>query len=164
MIAIFLFYKFANGKQAWLGLSKEFKHCNVITYDGEHWINFDMDRQGIHSKVLDVPNGNALLRGLKIIKLLTAMICVNVGERKKINWKPLWVKSCNELDRYLTGVDIGFTFNPMHLHRKLIKYSGRRNYEILYAWRRKDGDIWRRRRRSTRKCRLDEPANQAEPS
>jgi len=143
MIAIYLFYDIASGKQAWMGFSKEFRHCNVITYDGEHWINFDMDRLGIHSKVLDVPSGRALIRGLKVIKPLTAMVCVDIGERKGINWKPWWVRSCNELDRYLTGVDVGFTFNPMHLYRKLLGYNGRRNYEILYAWRRQDGIIRR---------------------
>lgn len=144
MIAIYLFYNIASGKQAWLGFSKEFCHCNVITYDGEHWINFDMDRKGIHSKVLQVTSGNALLRGLKIIKSLTAMVCADIQERKSVSWKPFWVRSCNELDRYLTGIDVGFTFNPVNFYQKLLGLNGRRNYEILYAWRRKYGDIRRR--------------------
>lgn len=141
MIAYFLFYNIATGKQAWLGFSNEYRHCNVITYDGFHWINFELDRKGIKTRVLDVNNGWALIRGLKTIKALSAMIVVEIGERKKIRWKPWWVRSCNELDRYLTGVDVGFTFNPRHLLSKLLRYNGSRNYEILYAWRRKGWDF-----------------------
>ncbi len=141
MIAYFLFYNEANGPQAWMGFSKEFSHCNIITFDGAHWVNFEMDKFGIHSRVLDVSSARGLIRGLKTIKGLTAMVCVEVGEPKAIRWKPWWVRSCNELGRYLSSVDVGFTFNPRHLYHKLLKYNGRRNYEILYAWRRSDGTI-----------------------
>lgn len=144
MIAIFLFFDIANGKQAWMGFSKEFRHCNVITYDGAYWINFDFDRYGIQSRVLDVSRGWGLIRGLKIIKSLTGLVCVDIKQRKSISWKPYWVRSCNELDRYLTGVDVGFTFNPRHLYSKLLRYDNKRNYEILYAWRRQDGILRRR--------------------
>lgn len=140
MIAYFLFFNVATGKQAWMGFSQEFCHCNVIVYDGSHWINYDFDKYGIHGRVLDVPSGWQLIRGLKIIKSLSAMVCVEISQRKAISWKPWWVRSCNELDRYLTGVDVGFTFNPRHLYSKLLRYGGRRNYEILYAWRRKGWD------------------------
>lgn len=144
MIALFLFYNFSSGIQANLAFSKEFRHCNIITYDGEYWINVEFDSTGILTKVLDVPKGKALIRGLKTIQSLTAMIVVDIGERKKVAWKPLWGRTCNELDRYVSGVDVGLTFNPRHLHSKLLRYNGKRNYEILYAWRRQDGIIRRR--------------------
>ncbi len=136
MIAIFLFYNMSSGKQARLAFSKDFKHCNIITFDGEYWINYELDSYGIHTKVLETKDGVALLRGLKIIKPLLSTITVWINDPVKINWKPLWVKSCNEFDRYVSGVDIGFTWNPRHLYSKLIKYDKKRNFEILQLWRR----------------------------
>lgn len=164
MIAYFLFYDYSTGKQAKLAFSKEFRHCNIITYDGEAWVNVEFDSTGLLTKVLDVPSGNALIRGLKSIKMLTAMIVVDIGERKKVLWKPLWGRSCNELDRYVSGVDIGLTFNPIHLYRKLLRYDGKRNYEILYAWRRHDGTIRRRRRPEPTHERPDGTTDQGESS
>ena len=136
MIAFFLFYNFSSGVQARLAFSKEFRHCNIITYDGDHWVNTEFDSSGIIIRVLDVPRGRALIRGLKTIQSLMAMVIVDISDRKKVAWKPWWVRSCNELDRYLSGVDIGFTFNPRHLYNKLLRYNGKRNYQILHAWRR----------------------------
>jgi hypothetical protein len=143
MLAFFLFYNIATGKQARLAFSKDFRHCNIVTFDGAHWINIELDSTGLLTRVLDVNNGNALIRGLKHIKALTAMVVVDVEVRNKTMWKPFWVRSCNELDRYVAGVDVGFTFNPRHLYSKLLKYHGRRNYQIIYAWRRDDGIIRR---------------------
>lgn len=146
MIAYFLFYNYSTGVQANLAFSKEFRHCNVITFDGENWVNVEFDATGILTRVLDVNDGWSLIRGLKTIKVLTAMVVVDINERKKVAWKPFWVRSCNELDRYVAGIDLGFTFNPRHLYSKLLRYNGKRNYEILYAWRRQDGVLRRRQR------------------
>lgn len=144
MIAVFLFYNISGGVQSGLAFSHEFKHCNIITYDGEYWINIEMDSTGILTRVLDVPNGNALIRGLKTVKPLTAMVVTFVEKRHRVRWKPWWVRSCNEVDRYISGVNVGFTFNPYHLYQKLIRYNSKNNYEILYAWRRSNGILRRR--------------------
>lgn len=148
MIAIFLFFNIATGKQAWMALSNEFRHCNVITYDGEAWINFDFDREGIKSRVLDVKDSARFVRHLKRLKHVSAMVIVDIKKRKEVSWKLWWVRTCNELDRYLTGVDVGITVNPSHLYHKLLRYDGLRNYHVLHAWRRKDGFLWRGRQQS----------------
>lgn len=135
MICIFCFYNVSSGVQAKLAFSKEFKHCNVITFDGEVWLVHEFDMKGIHARKVHTLSANALLRGMKHIESLIAMISVKVGERASITWKPYIVRSCNELDRYIAGVDIGFTFNPKHLYNKLLCKEGT-NYEILYHWRR----------------------------
>ncbi len=136
MIAIFLFYNISNGVQAKLAFSKTFRHCNIITFDGSHWINYELDSFGVHTRVLHVKDGVALIRGLKIIKQLVAMVTVWIVNRARFDWKPWWVRSCNEYNRYVGAVDIGFTFNPRHLFSKLLKYDKKRNYEILQLWRR----------------------------
>lgn len=143
MIAIFLFYNISNGVQARLAFSKTLRHCNIITFDGAHWVNYEMDSFGVHTRVLEVKDAAPLLRGLKHIKELTAMVTVEVFDRARHPWFPWWVRSCNEFNRYIGAVDIGFTFNPRHLYSKLLKYNGRRNYEILQHWRRSNG-IFRR--------------------
>ncbi len=136
MIAIFLFYNYSNGIQAKLAFSKTFKHCNIITYDGEFWVTYELDQHGVHTRVLDAKDGVALLRGVRIIKQLISTITVYIDNPTRFNWKPWWVRSCNEFNRYIASVDIGFTFNPRHLYSKLLKYDKKRNYEILQHWRR----------------------------
>ncbi len=135
MICVFCFYNVSTGIQSKLAFSKVFKHCNIITYDGSIWLATEFDLTGIHMQKVKCFSGASLLRGLKHIESLTAMIVVSVGERASICWKPYLVRSCNELDRYISGVDTGFTFNPKHLYNKLLKRDGA-NYEILYHWRR----------------------------
>lgn len=135
MIHYFCFYNVSSGIQARLAFSKSFKHCNIITFDGDSWIVTEFDLTGIHMRKIDVLNGSSLIRGLKHIDSLIGLIVVDVAEKARIKWKPYLVRSCNELDRYIAGVDIGFTFNPKHLYNKLIKHD-KSNYEILHHWRR----------------------------
>lgn len=135
MICIFCFYNVSSGIQAKLAFSEVFKHTNIITFDGEVWIATEFDLYGIHNQRVKAHSGPSLLRGLKYIESLTAMVAVNVNERAQHHWKPYLVRSCNELDRYISGVNIGFTFNPKHLYNKLLRNNGT-NYEILYHWRR----------------------------
>lgn len=136
MIAIFLFYSIANGKQSRMAFSKEFRHCNIITFDGAHWVQHDLDSYGIHTRVLKITNSPALLRALRSMKFLTAMIIVSIDKRARTVWKPFWVRSCNEFNRQTSGIDVGLTLNPSHLYRNLLKYDKRRNYEVLGQWRR----------------------------
>lgn len=135
MICIFCFYNVSSGIQAKLAFSPVFKHCNIITFDGETWIASEFDLQGIHMRRIKAHSGASLIRGLKHIESLIAMVVVDVQEKASITWKPYVTRSCNELDRYVSGVDVGFTFNPKHLYNKLLKHHGNR-YEVLYHWRR----------------------------
>ena len=143
MIGIILFYECSFGKQARLSFSDRYRHCNVITFDGDVWLNVDMDSSGIHTRRLSVPSSNSLLRHLKLIPIVTDIIVVEISTPKIYQWSPWWVRSCNELVRYLTNIDIGFTFNPRHLYKKVLKYDGKSNYKIIDAWRRPDGNIRR---------------------
>lgn len=135
MICFFCFYNVSSGVQARLAFSKTFKHCNIVTYDGQTWIATEFDLTGIHMRRINAHSGSSLIRGIKYIDSLTALVVVDVHEKASIIWKPYIVRSCNELDRYISGVDIGFTFNPKHLYNKLLKHHGNR-YEVLYHWRR----------------------------
>lgn len=135
MICIFCFYNISSGVQAHLAFSNVFKHCNIITFDGENWIATEFDLTGIHMRPIGATSGAGLIRGLKYIDSLIGMIVVDVDIKASITWKPYLVRSCNELDRYISGVDTGFTFNPKHLYNKLLKHQGS-NYDLLYHWRR----------------------------
>lgn len=99
-----------------------------------------MDKYGIHTRVLKVNDGGKLIKNLKVIKELTAMIAVDIENRAEYPWLPLWVRSCNELCRYVSGVGLGFCFNPVIFYKKLLRYGDSRNYEILAHWRRKDDE------------------------
>lgn len=82
---------------------------------------------------------NSLIKNLHIIPECISVISVNVYERCKVKWKPFLIRSCNEVCRYVSGVDIGLTLNPRHFYNKLLKYNHKRNYEILSEWRRDHG-------------------------
>ncbi len=135
MICTFCFYNISSGVQAKLAFSKEFKHCNIITFDGSSWLLTDFDTYGIHTRSVKVLSSSSLMRGLKYIDSLIAIVSVQVKSKAVFGWKPYLVRSCNELDRYISGVDTGFTFNPKHLYNKLLRNDGT-NYEVLYQWRR----------------------------
>ena len=138
MIAVIVFYSMASGKQAALAFSNEFKHCNIITFDGSDWLMLDFDRTGFVMRRIKATSANALLRGMRGLSYVSAIITLTIENPVKIKWKPWLIRSCNEFCRYTAGVDIGITFNPRHLYSKLLKYNGR-NYQVLTAWRRKDG-------------------------
>jgi len=159
LVAIFIFYKIATGVQAGLAFSDEFKHCNTITYDGSDWIMLDFDRTGILTRKIKCNDPNGLIRNLRVIKDVTAVITVIIKKRHKTKWKPFIVRSCNEICRYTAGINIGFTFNPVHLYKKLLKYRHTRNYEVLDAWRRKHG-IFRGRQRQRRWSESGRPVSQ----
>ena len=135
MICIFCFYNVSSGVQARLAFSKTFKHCNVVTFDGKYWVAHEFDSMGFQTRNVQAHSATSLIRGLKHINSLVALVAVEVYKRPQITWKPFLVRSCNEIDRYITGVNTGFTFNPKNLYNKLLKYAGT-DYEILYHWRR----------------------------
>ncbi len=125
----------SNGPQSILSFSKEFRHTNIITYDGEIYLAFEFDDFGVHTRNIHTASIKQLIRGLKSIPSLIAIVAVSVEDKQKHSWKPFLVRSCNEIDRYISGVDIGFTFNPKHLYNKLLKSDGI-NHDVLYKWRR----------------------------
>ena len=139
LIAIFIFYSIASGAQACLSFSRDLKHCNVVTFDGVDWIVLDFDRSGLITKRCKVSSGSRFVELLKINQDVSAVISVQVNARTSFTWSPWWVRSCNEVCRYASGVDIGWTFNPTSLYNKLLKYDKKRNFEVLSAWRRQHG-------------------------
>lgn len=139
LISVFIFYNTASGIQSKLSFSKEFQHCNVIVYDGEHWVMIDFDRSGIITRVIKCIDAQRLIRSLRVIPEVTAIISVNIKERHKSSWFPWWGRTCNEVCRYTSGIDVDFTFNPIQFYSRLLKYRHKRNFEVLSHWRRKHG-------------------------
>lgn len=137
-ISIFIFYNVSNGPQSFLSLSKKFKHCNVINFDGKNCILIEYDLAGFRIEVLKFRDLTKIIEGLKRIKKVEAILSASISERKKVPWWPLWGRTCNEMCRYGTGIDIGKTFNPIHLYKKLLKYDKVKNYTILSQWMRDD--------------------------
>lgn len=148
MIAIFLFYNQSEGKQHWMSFSKTYRHTNAIINNNGLWVYFDMDLQGIKYHILN-PQPKSMARLIRLLKTnckksLTALVAVEVKdeERPRISWKPWWIRSCNEFNRYLTGVDVGLSLNPRHLYKKLLRFDQKMNYRILNEWSRENGKRW----------------------
>lgn len=138
-IAVFIFYSISGGVQSSLSFSKEFKHCSSVTFDGRDWIALEFDRTGFMMRRVKCRDGAKFINRLSMNPDISATIAVQVNGKVSIAWKLYLVRSCNEIARYAAGVDIGLTFNPVHLYKKLLKYDRKRNYEIISSWRRSDG-------------------------
>lgn len=136
LLAIVIFYNKSEGPSSRLAFSDEFRHCNVITYDGRDWVMVEYLPSGIITRVIHCESGVRLVNRLQLIPEATAIMALSINPRAKVRWFPWWVRSCNEVCRYVSGVDTGFTFNPVSLYRKLIKYDGKRNFQVLSHWRR----------------------------
>lgn len=139
-LAIFLFYNKATGKQAFLSFNETIKHVNVIVYDGTQPVLIDMDKTGIKTRVLRITDVNKILSNIKRIPILTSIIVAYIDKRAASAWRPWWVRSCNEIARHATGINVGFTFNPIHLYNKLLQCDGT-DYDILTHWRRDNGHV-----------------------
>lgn len=138
MIAFYMFYNHGEGKLNRLSFSKEFRHCNVITFDGSTWNQFTWSPNGIFVRRLSVINMDRLFSAIRCIPSLTACVVVEINTPCVFKNSPFGVNSCNELSRYMTAIDVGMTFNPKHLYKKLLKYGKIRNYTILMEWRREN--------------------------
>lgn len=103
----------------------------------------DFDQYGFVLRTVKVTQASDFIRNLKRNETISAIITVEVGERKRNPWRLYLVRTCNEFARYVTGIAIGLTFNPVHFYNKLLRYDNKRNYRILSQWRRKDGAIRR---------------------
>jgi hypothetical protein len=136
LIAIVVFYNKSQGPSQRLAFSTEFRHCNCITFDGDDWIMTEFLPSGLLTRRIGCPDGARLVDRLRIIPEATAIVSLSIDPRARVKWFPWWARSCNEVVRYMTGVDTGFTFNPVSLYQKLIKFDGKRNFHILSHWRR----------------------------
>jgi hypothetical protein len=142
MIATFIFYNESVGKPRFY-CDKDFQHVDVSCYDGSDHILFRLDNNGLQFRRIKSTNIVQFIRALRGIKTVIAIVTIYVNHRANYRWFPLWIKSCNEQARVIAGVNINFTFNPRSLYKKLLKLTVKSNYDILDAWRRKDGR-WRR--------------------
>ena len=146
MLAIFAFTNEDKGTILSRTCKKNFKGVQLLIFQGRqgNWLLFRFNKHGITLKTIYENNrilSNVWDKAPWIKSFLVAHIDCPVSH----NWKPFIVQSCNEVCRYLSGVDIGFTINPFHLYKKLLKYDGRRNYTLLRRIA-ANGKIWERPR------------------
>jgi hypothetical protein len=136
LIAAFLFYNQGIGKYGRFSFSKELVHCALLCYEGDQCILFEIAPSGFAYRILRSNDVNKNLEAIKKLPALSAFIAVMVKKKKKVKEWPFKWYTCNEVCRYFSGIDIGWTFNPKHLFKKLIKFKDKRNYELLACWRR----------------------------
>ena len=136
MIVFFIFSNSGQGLQRKFTFSDEFVHVNVITFDGETWIFHEYGSRGFECRVLRVKDSATLFRNLKRIDHITSIITLNVQREKCYKFRFLMPQACNNIMTQISGINIGYTINPAHLYKKLLKNKPT-NFEILSTWRRK---------------------------
>jgi hypothetical protein len=139
MLAIFVFHnKTRHRIMNLFTFSKSFKHVDIYVKQKE-WIGFRMTRNGIEFAMSGYENGRYIVNGAIEQPNVEAILCLDIHGRAEYPWIPLTIPMCNEFSRYLSGVDISFSWNPRNLYNKLLKYDHKRNYEIFFQWRRSHG-------------------------
>lgn len=139
MLAIFLFYDKSDVVQSRIS-PKDFKHVNCVLNDGSGWVLFEHDATGLWYRQYKINDGSALIRNLKRIESLTHLVCVDIGERKKRAWWPWVIDACHQQIIRMCGLDIGWSFTPKGFFKKLIKYNGKTNFDIILRWNRGAGN------------------------
>lgn len=135
MLTIFVFHNRTRHRIMNLfTFSRKFKHVDAYTFNGKQWIGFRMSSDGI-TYTISEGEGRNLVEEAKKLPDVEAIIGVQIDKRAHFPWRPLTIPMCNEFARLISGVDTGASWNPRHLYNKLLKYNGRRNFEIFYRWR-----------------------------
>lgn len=136
----FLFYDTAIGRQSRLSFSKDKKHVDVMVYENDTVTCFQYSGKGIEHRVFKTDDILKVLKGIKLIPELSHYILVSMyKEHKGKRWLPFHINSCNEVCRKIGRVEIGWTFNPAHLYKKLVKLNGKTNFTVVSVWSRKNG-------------------------
>jgi hypothetical protein len=138
MICIFLFFSNGNGMPNCLAYGP-YKRCNLIVHTDGNYLMIQMTKWGIRLRRIRANRFHSLVDKLFLLEGLEKVVCTRIREYPKNPWRPFWLRSCNELARYAGAVDIGHTWNPTHLFKKLLKYDNTRNYEIIHIRSRSNG-------------------------
>ena len=137
MIAIFVFYNKSKGSASKIFCGKKYKHCSVLMYQGGKYTLCWSNGSVINIRVLKVKRIEGIIKRIKSDPEVQSIMSVEISkELEQRKWFPLLINSCNEICRLVTGIDVGFTFNPKHLHNKLFLNDGLSNFKIDYYWER----------------------------
>jgi hypothetical protein len=123
---------------------KNFKHCSVIACDGDDdWIVINPSHYKLEM-IIKKSKGKSIANLIKSHhKLgLTHVVGLQVikPHRERKIYAPLEVPfACHTAVKYVTGLDVGWCFNPWHLFVKLNRFKNKRNFSIEYQWSVKDG-------------------------
>lgn len=140
MIYIFLFYTKGEGKPLKWTLGK-YKHVEMITHDDNNCISWTVGSLGLSYRELRDWPQKRFISHLWGIKKPQAMIVLRRHMFEMQPWRPLLIRSCNELYRYMANLDIPCSIWPCGFYKKLIRYNSIRNYTILEHWRRENGEM-----------------------
>lgn len=137
---IFVYYADHVGKPQRYTFDKSFRSCDIYMRTlGDIYVRLTFSKWGISQYTLKYSSEEMKAILIKN-RSVTFLQEVYVERYPIFDWvPPLIIKSCNEIMRYASGVDIGFTFNPKHLYNKLLNYNGKRNYKIIDSWSRSNG-------------------------
>lgn len=134
MIYIFLFYQKNEGLPAWLPLHPYFRHCDYLMCDGDGWVSVTFGRRGVKMGAKWHINYAKVIKTIERIPEVSGYVVIKKTRDYIRRWFPIQLRTCNEMSRIMTGLNISFTSSPYALFKKLLKYNGERNYRILEYW------------------------------
>lgn len=134
MIAIFLFFNKGLGKFVKFIRDKDFLHAAVICYQGDVPILMEASESGISYRVVKTPDMASLMEKIILMPSLTHYVAVKINKEILITEFPFKYFTCNEVCRFVSGVDIGMTLSPKHLFQKLVNFKNNKNYFLMNVW------------------------------
>src|SRR5690349_5177416 len=103
MLALFLFYDQSLSPLRYF-LHSRFKHVDLFTCHGDHWVIHRYGYQGITYMISQEKDPGKLVEHcFDASNCLVKAIAVHTNERSKYSWFPVGLKSCNEMARYISG-------------------------------------------------------------
>ena len=72
-------------------------------------------------------------------ELTNELIGFTVKRRKRFRWFPVWVNSCVEMVRRISGINLPwYILTPNQLRKALLRRDGLTNFEITTHWSKND--------------------------
>jgi hypothetical protein len=136
VIAIFLFFNKGLGKFVNFIRDKDFLHAAVICYQGDVPVLMEASESGISYRVVKTSDMTNLMEKIILMPSLTNYVAVKINKGIFITEFPFKYFTCNEVCRFVSGVDIGLTLSPKHLFQKLVDFKNHKNYFLMNVWSR----------------------------
>ncbi len=123
MHAIIIFYNQGESKlNSWF-LHPDFQHVDAFFYQYEGWWVNRLTHRGLTLKKSSFDHGLDIINKATTLATTTHIIMMDICWTSNRIVVPPYIITCNEIARYITKVNIGFTLTPYHFYSKLIKYD-----------------------------------------
>lgn len=137
----FLFYNYRYRWPSYFS-PKAFSHVSLLIQGKQGWYSFNPTDAMGEIREYAWKDSDRVLKTLTKVPTLShivGLVLTSIKKPPKLYFPIMLPTACHNLVKYVSGVDLGWAFNPYFLYRQLLKYDQKRNYEIVRKWSLIDG-------------------------